>query len=133
MLCVHFLLWQILFIGGKMKKYVIGFVILVIALFSTIPIEASVDFDGKKVRVAAIEKIEPLNDSQLLITLTDDIAVANVVGVCEKLSQANRFSFVIEQSFYIRKGNKFIYWNMSNMEQECTIDSFSRISVENVA
>ncbi len=116
-----------------MKKYVIGFVILVIALFSTIPIEASVDFDGKKVRVAAIEKIEPLNDSQILITLTDDIAVANVVGVCENLSEANRFSFVIKQSFYIRKGNKFIYWNMSNMEQECTIDSFSRISVENVA
>ena len=116
-----------------MKKYIIGFVIVVIALFTTIPIEASVDFDGKKVRVAAIEKIEPLNDSQILITMRYDIAVGNVVGVCEGLSKANRFSFVIEQSFYIRKGNKFIYWNMSSMEQECIIDSFSRISVENVA
>ena len=95
-----------------MKKYIIGFVIVVIALFTTIPIEASVDFDGKKVRVAAIEKIEPLNDSQILITMRNDIAVGNVVGVCEGLSKANRFSFVIEQSFYIRKGN--------NLEEEDT-------------
>ena len=50
-----------------MKKYVIGFVIVVLALFTTVSVEASVDFDGKKVRVAAIEKVEPLNDSQILI------------------------------------------------------------------
>ena len=132
MLCVHFLLWQISFTGGKMKKYVIGFVIVVLALFTTVSVEASVDFDGKKVRVAAIEKVEPLNDSQILITMIDDIAVANVVGKCENLSKATRFSFVTEQSFYIREGNEFIYWNMSGMEQQCIIDSFSRISVEHV-
>ena len=116
-----------------MKKYVIGFVIVVIALFTTVSVEASVDFDGKKVRVAAMQKVEPLNNSKILITLIDDIAVANVVGECENLSKATRFSFVIKQSFYIREGDEFIYWNMSDMEQQCIIESFSRISEENVA
>jgi len=117
---------------SKVMKFVLGLIVVVIALFTTIPIEASVDFDGKKVRVAAIQKIQPLNDGQLLITLIDDIAVVNVVGVCDDLSKATKFSFIIERSFYIRKGNQFVYWNMDSMEQKCTVDSFSRLSVDNV-
>lgn len=128
MLCVHFLLWQILFTGGKMKKYIIGLVIVVLALFTTVSIDASVDFDGKKVRVAAIEKVEPVSDNQLVFTLMEEVVIANVVGSCKNLSNAQRFSFIIENSFYIRKGSQFVYWNFSDVTEEiCTLDSFFRV------
>jgi|TARA_B100001093_G_scaffold490284_1_gene529183 hypothetical protein len=113
---------------SKVMKFVIGFVIIMFAIFIATPIEAAVDFDGKKVRVAAIKKIEAISDNELVFTLLDDIVVANVLGTCNNLSNAQKFSFIIENSFYIRKGNQFVYWNMSDPTEElCTIDSFFRV------
>ena len=111
-----------------MKKFIIGLVIVVFAIFIATPIEAAVDFDGKKVRVAAIKKIEAVSDNELVFTLIDDIVIANVFGTCNNLSNAQKFSFIIENSFYIRKGSQFVYWNFSDPTEElCTIDSFFRV------
>ena len=113
---------------SKVMKFVIGLLIVIFAIFITTPVEAAVDFDGKKVRVAAIKKIEAVSDNQMVFTLMEEVVIANVVGTCDNLSNAQRFSFIIENSFYIRKCSKFVYWNLSEVTEElCTLDSFFRI------
>ena len=113
---------------SKVMKFVIGLLIVIFAIFITTPVEAAVDFDGKKVRVAAIKKIEAVSDNQMVFTLMEEVVIANVVGTCDNLSNAQRFSFIIENSFYIRKGSQFVYWNFSEVTEElCTLDSFFRI------
>ena len=64
---------------SRVKKAVLFIIVVALAVFISAPIEASVDFDGKKVRIAAIKKIEPLGDNQLLFTMIDDVVISNVI------------------------------------------------------
>ena len=113
---------------SRVKKAVLFIIVVALAVFISAPIQASVDFDGKKVRIAAIKKIEPLGDNQLLFTMIDDVVVGFASPSCKGLETATKFSFLVEQSFYIRPGAVFVYWSLEDVgEQTCVIESFSRV------
>ena len=81
---------------SRVKKAVLFIIVVALAVFISAPIEASVDFDGKKVRIAAIKKIEPIGDNQLLFTMIDDVAIGFASPDCTGIESATKFSFLVE-------------------------------------